>query len=689
MAAPGSSHKIADAALAAIVVLIVGMMIVPLPTTLLDLLIASNVSLAVLMLLVSMYIQSGLQFTAFPTILLVTTLFRLALNVSSTRLILLDADAGDVIAAFGNFVVQGNYVVGAVIFLILTLIQFLVIAKGSERVAEVGARFTLDAMPGKQMSIDAELRSGALTQEQAREKRSTLQRESQFYGAMDGAMKFVKGDAIAGIVITIVNILGGLAIGIGMRGMSADDALKTFGLLTIGDGLVSQIPALLISTAAGLVVTRVASEDENSSLGGDVAQQIFGNPKALGIAAIFLLLLASVPGLPFLPFIVLAIVFGTLAWRLSRAPAPVVAPEQVVAKQEAARETKARRQMVPLVVPVTVDLSPALAEQITDGSGGGSFLEESVPELRDALFLDLGIALPGVRVRTSPHLEGARYLISTQEVPVVDGEVAGELMALETVGVLAGYGVQAKPAVDPATGSSAGWVDESAREALEAAQIPLLTQGSVVSAALERAVRRRARELVGMQEVQAMLDQLERAYPALVKNVVPKPVSLALLTDVLRRLVEESISVRPMREILEALATYAPNERDPITLTELVRSELKRMITHSFAHEGAIAAFTLSPDIEEVVRDGVQRTATGTYLAIAPDLVRDIVSSVKQAAEDLDGDALIVVTAPDVRRYVRMLLHVQLPEAVVLSFGELDPEAQVVSLGQIGMGGLE
>ncbi|MDQ3037648.1 MAG: flagellar biosynthesis protein FlhA, partial [Myxococcota bacterium] len=318
-AATPLTRRFADAAIALLVVLIVGMMIIPLPTPLLDVLIAGNISIAVLMVLVAMYVPDAQSFTSFPTILLITTLFRLALNVSSTRLILLQADAGAVIRAFGEFVVQGNYVVGAVVFLILTLIQFLVIAKGSERVAEVGARFTLDAMPGKQMAIDAELRTGGTTQDEARRRRRTLQREAQFYGAMDGAMKFVKGDAIAGIIITAINIVGGLVIGVAMHDLSAGESLRLYGLLTIGDGLVSQIPSLLISTAAGLVVTRVASEDEHSSLGADVGRQIFGNPRALAIAAVFLVALGLVPGLPTIPFFVLAAVFGGLAHRLSRA----------------------------------------------------------------------------------------------------------------------------------------------------------------------------------------------------------------------------------------------------------------------------------------------------------------------------------------------------------------------------------
>ncbi|MEM1417243.1 MAG: flagellar biosynthesis protein FlhA, partial [Myxococcota bacterium] len=384
--AGGLARRLADVVLAAFVLLIVGMMVVPLPTALLDVLIAGNVSVAVLMLLVGLYVASGLELSAFPTLLLVTTLYRLALNVSSTRLILLQADAGEIIRAFGEFVVRGNYVVGAVVFLILTLVQFLVIAKGSERVAEVGARFTLDAMPGKQMSIDAELRSGALSQDEARQKRALVQRESQFYGAMDGAMKFVKGDAIAGIVITLVNVLGGLAVGVAMRDLSAKEALETYGLLTIGDGLVSQIPALLISTSAGLVVTRVASEDPDASLGADVARQIFGDPRALVVAAAFLAVLAIVPGLPAVPFLLLAGLFALTAQRLRRAPTASGPTDTRVARAEAARETAARRAMVPLVVPVSVEVGEGLAEPVANAEGAGPLLEKEVPRLRDQLF---------------------------------------------------------------------------------------------------------------------------------------------------------------------------------------------------------------------------------------------------------------------------------------------------------------
>ena len=681
MSSRGIAKRVADITLAALVVLVVGMMIVPLPTVVLDVLIATNISAAVLVMLVATYIASGLQLSAFPTLLLITTLYRLALNVSSTRLILLQADAGDVIAAFGDFVVQGNYVVGGVVFLILTLIQFLVIAKGAERVAEVGARFTLDAMPGKQMSIDAELRAGAITQEEARQKRSELGRESQFYGAMDGAMKFVKGDAIAGIVITIVNILGGLAIGVAMRDMSAGEALQTYGLLTIGDGLVSQIPALLISTAAGLVVTRVASEHDGGSLGSDVAQQIFGNPKPLRIAAVFLLILAIIPGLPALPFLLLsALLFGAalaLGRSLERAAEPTI-----VAKEEAARETKARRAMVPLLVPVSIEVGEALTQSVTDEHGAGPLLEEEIPALRDQLFVELGVALPAVRARAVSGL-GNRFAIALQEVPALSAEIPPEKsLALESPSILSSLAIDAEPATDP-FGGPAAWIDSADAGLANAESIPVLGPPQIVARHLGAVVRRRAGQLVGIQEVQTMLDQLERAYPALVRAVVPKPVSLALLADILRRLVEEQVSIRPLREILETLAVHAPNERDPLTLTELVRAGLRRSITHRRSVDGVLAAFTLDSLIEEAVREAIQRSAAGSYLALPPDMARDIISAVQRETEG--APAPVVLTQADVRRFVRKLVEIDVPQAVILSYQELAPEATVQPLGRIAI----
>ena len=678
------TRRYADAALAAVVLLVVGMMVVPLPTLLLDVLITANMAVGVLLLLVALYVPDGLSFTSFPTLLLVTTLYRLALNVSSTRLILLQADAGEVITAFGSFVVRGNYVVGAVVFLILTLIQFLVIAKGSERVAEVGARFTLDAMPGKQMAIDAELRTGAIGQDEARRRRRTLQRESQFYGAMDGAMKFVKGDAIAGIVITVVNIVGGLAIGVLMRDMTAGESLRLYGLLTIGDGLVSQIPSLLISTAAGLVVTRVASEDEDASLGGDVGRQIFGNPRALGIAAVFLVILGVIPGLPTVPFFVLALVFGGLALRLSRRARRDDADGEPALRPEAQREQRAKKQLVPLVVPISVELGPELAAELLDARGGGPFLEEEVPRARESLFFSLGVAVPGVRARAAP-LGPREYAVALQEIPVARGTAPSGLFVPSAPSTLVGLGASATPVIDPATGREASLIAAQDRGAAEAAGLAVLNASQLVGRHLEEVVRRRAHELVGLQETQTMLDQLERAYPALVRNVVPKPVALPLLADILRRLVEEGVSIRPLREILEALAIHAAAEKDPVVLTEAVRGALRRPITHKHTRGGVVAVHLLDPLLEDTVRDAIQRTATGSYLALPPDLARDIVAAVSRT---LSGAASpILLTQSDVRRFVRRLLENELPEVTVLSYQELDPTVTVQPLGRIGLKG--
>ncbi|HXU61834.1 MAG TPA: flagellar biosynthesis protein FlhA, partial [Polyangia bacterium] len=479
-----------DLALAALVVVIVGMMIVPLPTPLLDLLISVNIAVAVVLLLVAIYVSDALKIATFPTLLLLTTLFRLALEVSATRLILLRADGGAVIRAFGNFVVAGNLVVGAVIFLILTVIQFVVISKGSERVAEVAARFTLDAMPGKQMSIDAELRAGHIDQVEARRRRATLARESQLFGSMDGAMKFVKGDAVAGLVVLAVNIVGGLVIGVFQRGLDLAAATRTYTVLTIGEGLVAQIPALIISTAAGLIVTRVASEDEGGHLGRDIGLQVLAHPRAIGIAGGLLAVLAVVPGLPAPPFLLLAAVLGGVAWRLARAPE---APAATAA-------TASPEPLDPVLTPIAVEVSPELGRRLAD------FARDVVPRLRERLFAELGLPLPAVRLRTAgTRLAGGHFVIRLNEVPLARGEI-----------------------------DRASWERAGARLADEVLVL----------------MRRHGHELFGLEEAQALLDALERTHPALVREVVPKLVSPVLFTDIARRLVEEGISLRNLRDIL-------------------------------------------------------------------------------------------------------------------------------------------
>jgi type III secretion protein V len=627
----------ADIALAALVVLVVGLMIVPLPTWTLDLLIATNLSASVAILLVVLYVPDAIGIATFPTLLLLTTLFRLALNVASTRLILLQANAGEVIKAFGTFVVRGNYVVGAVVFLVLTIIQFIVIAKGSERVAEVGARFALDAMPGKQMAIDAELRGGTIDGNEARRRRRLLQRESQFYGAMDGAMKFVKGDVVASLVILVVNLLGGLAIGVAMKGMPVVDALRRYGLLTIGDGLVTQIPALILSTGAGVLVTRVASEEADTPLGEELARQLLGVPKALQVASVFVLLLAAVPGLPTLPFLVI----GTALLLVGRARARAktleeqrAATEPTPKEQARARGTGGREPtFVPVVVPwsleVSADLTPLL-----DAEPEG--LRSMTMGLRERIFAELGVPLPAPRVRARSDLGSRLLALSLHEVPAKVLSIPPELDPDQVV----------------------AWARERTLELM----------------------RGRAADFLGLAEVQRLLDELEQFAPATVRNVVPKPVSLVLLTDVLRRLVEERVGIRDLRGILESLSTIASTEKDPLNLAEYVRSQMRRAITFRLTGgEGQLDVVMLDPLIEDVIRRAITRTAAGAFLTLPPQAARDVLAAVRRALASLPvaPEPLVILTQPDIRRFVRKLLEPELPEVWVASFAELLPEVSL------------
>jgi type III secretion protein V len=630
----GSGFAGADAALAALVLSAVGLMIVPLPTWTLDLLISANLSAAVAILLVVLYVPDAIGIATFPTLLLLTTLFRLALNVASTRLILLQANAGQVIRAFGTFVVRGNYVVGAVVFLVLTIIQFIVIAKGSERVAEVGARFVLDAMPGKQMAIDAELRGGSIDGNEARRRRRLLQRESQFYGAMDGAMKFVKGDVIASIIILIVNLLGGLAIGVAMKGMPVVSALQRYGLLTIGDGLVTQIPALVLSTAAGVLVTRVASEEADTPLGDELARQLLGVPKALQVAGVFVLMLALVPGLPTVPFLVI----GSVLLIVGRARARTKSLEEHRAATEPTTKERARSggqepAFVPLVVPWSLEVSVDL-EALLDAEPHG--LRAMAVTLRQQLFAELGVPLPAPRIRVRRGLFERQVVLSLHEVPAKVCAVPLEAQGGELV----------------------EWVRQWTLDLLRA----------------------RAADFIGLAEVQRLLDELEQFAPATVRNVVPKPVTLMLLTDVLRRLVEEQVSVRDLRAILEALATVAANEKDPLNLAEYVRGQMRRAITFRLTRgSGQLDVVLVDSLLEDTVRRAITRTAAGAFLTLPPQASRDLLAAIHRALDGVppDSEPRVILTQPDVRRFLRKLVESELPDLSVVSFAELLPEVSL------------
>ena len=645
---PKARFGVADAVLAGLVIAVVGLMVVPLPTWLLDLLIASNLAASVVILLVSMYVSEALKIASFPTLLLITTLIRLSLNVSSTRLILLQADAGEVIRAFGQFVVRGNYGVGAVIFLILTIIQFIVIAKGGERVAEVGARFALDAMPGKQMAIDAELRSGAIDGNEARARRRTLVRESQFYGAMDGAMKFVKGDVIASLLITVVNILGGLAIGIGQKGLEPLAALKRYGLLTIGDGLVTQIPALLIATGAGVLVTRVASEEADTPLGVELARQLFGQPQALRVGGVFVLLLALIPGLPTLPFLAI----GVLLLFGSRARGKVLrsTDEAPLTEVTLRHSGNAAMRFVPAVTPWGLEVSADLAAFEDDDVRGTEVrrpgLRSAISAVREVVFRDLGVPLPPGRLAANPQLPLRHLVLSIHEVPArafaIPAEVSDTLLAEFVVGQL----------------------------------LSLL--------------QTRAVDFLGIAETQGLLDELEQIAPATVRQVVPKPIAVTLLADVLRRLAEERVNIRDLRAILEALALVGNVERDPLNLAEFVRSQLRRPLTHALTQGGReLSVVLLDPQIEEAIRTAVSRTPAGSFLTLAPAAARDVVSAVRRALPgDRSEPPLVVLTQPDIRRFVRKLLELDLRDVRVVSYAELLPEVAIRPVGRATLAGL-
>jgi type III secretion protein V len=625
---------IADGALAVLVIGIVALMVVPLPTWLLDVLLASNLALSVAILLVTLYVGRALELASFPTLLLIMTLVRVALNVSSTRLILLHANAGEVIRAFGSFVVSGNFVVGAVIFLIITVIQFVVVAKGSERVAEVAARFMLDALPGKQMAIDAELRAGALDRETALVRRERLDRESHFYGAMDGAAKFVKGDVIATLLIAIINIVGGVAIGVGQHGLDLDTALRRYGLLTIGDGLVTQIPALLLATAAGILVTRVSGEEGDVALGEELSSQLLGVPRALGAAGIVVTLLAVVPGLPAAPLLVTGIALFA-ASRIGPRPRTLAAREP----SSAERWQLGLGAFVPAVIPWSMDVSRDWAPVLRSDP------PDLTERLRERVFRELGVVLPPCRTSVDDTLPDSTAVLSIREVPAatVDARAAG--------------------------GDPAAAVEERAAALL-----------------LER-----AGDFLGISEAKALLDRLEVVSPATVRQIVPKSIDVATLSDVLRLLVAEGVSIRDLRAVLEALARAPAGDRDAPALAEHVRTELRRAITWDLtAGRGSIDVVMLDAGIEDAIRAAITKTSAGSFLMLSPAATTDLVSAMEAAvtsAPSLDGEP-VFLTRPDIRRFVRQILEPARPRARVVAYSELLPETHINCLARATLVGL-
>ncbi len=682
-----------DIILAIFIILLIMIIIVPISPGVLDNFIAVNLTISITLLMVSLYIPKAVNLSIFPSLLLITTLFRLGIEISATKRILLYADAGEIIYAFGEFVVGGNFVVGAIVFLIITIVQFIVVTKGAERVAEVAARFTLDAMPGKQMSIDADLRSGIIDANQARQLRLDLQKESQMYGAMDGAMKFVKGDVIAGIVIAVINIVGGLIIGMAMHGMTALQAARTYTLLSIGGGLVAQIPSLLIAMTAGIVTTRVSSEKKDTHLGSEIATQLLGQPKAIIISGTVVTLMGFVKGFPTLVFLGLGLGIITTGavtiynlkkkgTRTARAAVGGIVDTDV----EGHRVVRGGVEEYALTLPVILETGAYLSKEIRKQRGGTTFIEEMVPKMRHALYQDLGVRFPGVHVRSeSPQLEADEYMIFLNEVPIVRGKIEeGALLTNEAVETLQRYNIPYTTSKN-SIGQPSYWVETKYEEVMKKAGIKFWEPLDVMILHLSYFYRQHAADFIGIQEVRGILEFLEKSFPDLVKEVT-RLVPLQKLTEIFRRLVQEQISIKDLRTILESLSEWAQTEKDTVLLTEYVRSSLKLYISYKYSQgQSILSVYLLDPEIEDMVRGAIKQTSAGSYLALDPDSVQLIMSAMREVISPTPagGQPPVMLTAIDVRRFVRKLIEGEFPDLAVVSYQEVVPEIKIQPLGRI------
>ncbi|HXJ35886.1 MAG TPA: flagellar biosynthesis protein FlhA [Candidatus Eisenbacteria bacterium] len=687
----GRSVALGELVVPLALVSVVLIMVIPLPAVLLDLLLAVSISIALIILMVGMYTQQPLEFSTFPSVLLVVTLFRLALNVASTRMILLyghegPAAAGHVIQAFGNFVVGGSYAVGIVVFLILVIINFAVITKGAGRIAEVAARFTLDAMPGKQLAIDADLNSGLITEKDARARRRTIEAEADFYGAMDGASKFVRGDAIAGLVITAINIVGGFVIGVGQHGVDWQTAAQSYTVLTIGDGLVSQLPALLISTAAGIIVTRAAS---GSDLGTEVAGQLLTSPRVLWLVTGILGFLSLVPGLPFLPFVALAGTTGALAAAGGVAPSAPAEPEG--ARGGAATSAEDRPEALLALDLMELEVGFELVPLVDAVTGhvpdGGGDLIERIRTTRRQLALEMGFIVPPIHIRDNLQLKPSAYSILVKGIEVARGELRmGSLLAINPGTVETPVtGVATR---EPAFGLDALWVASQDRERAQLAGYTVVDPGTVVITHLTEVIRRHAWELLGRQEVQGLLDQVAKTRPKVVEELVPQLLPVGGVQKVLQNLLREGVSIRDLATILEAVADHAGRTKDPDALTEYARQALGRSITQKLVGpDGTLALVTLAAPLERGLVDSIQRTEDGASLVVDPSTAQRLVGRLGAWMERFATDGLtpILLCGATLRPSVRRFLERYLPTLVVMAPAEIAHTVRVRSLGVVAL----
>ncbi|NDI33373.1 flagellar biosynthesis protein FlhA [Chengkuizengella sediminis] len=663
---------------------IVIMMVVPIPVMLLSILLIINISLALMILLVAMNTKDALEFSIFPALLLITTLFRLALNISSTRTILSEARGGPVIETFGNFVGGNTIAVGFVVFLILVVVQFIVITKGSERVAEVGARFTLDAMPGKQMSIDADLNAGLIDEQQAKERRQKIEREADFYGAMDGASKFVKGDAIAGIVILLINLLGGLVIGMMVHGLSLAESASTFSVLTIGDGLVSQIPALLISTSAGLIVTRSASK---GNLAFDLSSQLLAYPKLLYIVAGTVALLGVFTPIGILITLPLVITFVITARKMQQNINNRKKEEEQMEEKHDIEEVKSPESVINLldVDPIEFEFGYGLIP-LADAGQGGDLLDRIVM-IRRQCALELGLIVPVVRIRDNIQLNPNEYVIKIKGNPVARGELLLNHYLAMSSGI-DDESITGVETVEPAFGLPAIWVDETTKDRAELSGYTIVDPPSVVATHLTEVIKNHAYELLGRQETNSLVENIKGNVPALIDELIPNILSIGDIQKVLVNLLKEKISIRDLVTIFESLADYAAYTKDPQVLTEYVRQNLSRQITQQYSSVGdVLKVLAIGPDLEKKISESIQQTEHGNYLTLDPStsqiIHQRILEQVKKFMQT--GNNPVILTSPTIRYYLRQLIEKTMKDIPVLSYQELEPTIEVQSVGVVNI----
>lgn len=667
--------KAADIFIAGIVLAIVMLIIIPLSPAVLDVLLIINITMSIFILLITLYIKEPLEFSILPTLLLIITLYRLALNVSSTKLILGNGgNAGQVISTFGSFVIGSNIVVGVIVFLIIIAIQFIVITKGAERVAEVAARFTLDAMPGKQMAIDADLNTGAIDEATARKRRQNIQREADFYGAMDGASKFIKGDAIVSIIITIINIIGGLIIGVAMNGMQFSQAISIYTLATVGDGLVSQVPALLVSTSTGIVVTRAASE---SSFGENVAHQLLGKPYVMIGAGAIIALMSLIPGLPKPPMLVLAAVLAIIGNNSIKKQKKVESQDKS-STESAAEEKRKPENIVNLltVEPIELEFGYGIIPMV-DTNMGGDLLERIVM-IRRQCALEMGIIVPSIRLRDNVQLNSNEYVLKIKGMEVARGSVmADHVLAINSAGTK--ETISGIETVDPAFGMPALWINKNMREKAELLGYTTFDPPSVIATHLTELIKKYSYEIMNRQQVQTLLDNLKNQQPSLVDEVVPKMFSLGEIQKILVNLLKENIPIRDMATILETLADYGSLTKDTDLLTEYVRQSLKRVITRRFVQGKEATVITLEPKLEQLIVERSKQNDPGAHPAIEPTQMQTIITSLRETVEKLteSGKTPIVLTSPLVRRKFRKIVEQTIPDLPVLSYNEIEQDVEI------------